>query len=465
LDDNPLFCIVSHISSLAFEDKAFGIPELVPEQLFALKARNGWSQPIPWKKDKLDVPIFRRAIKTNQGVYTSKEHSLPYQQYHGWVVRLGEALDFVDALTTYCLRQNLGNAINGKNLHSAGCHRDRSPGLGDTDRLLDDPNSNAAVRNLVMDHATGSRIFERNYLSRRIRYSTQDAFWGRPTDHESAKAASRIRRLRDPNRPRKLNSAQKQDVRQSHQVLELITVRDRLRMHIEEEFGVVKMAEGEPIYNDYQTVRRRLDSAIRSEERALLKRVQEEYDAVAPILAIQQQLNGEVSDDEDDPSQIEMVEIRVAERRQIAQFALNDPSTFTDRKGFSLHVQFTIDMIALCQRRERPRPRTHRPRAVTPIKTDDDPPPLAKSEPEIKRDGPLKCQGFQCLFCLVQGLPSEDCNTASKYSLRRHIQRFHPWDYCSDEPIRCPDHMCADLVFTGEMAYKAHATLIHQFFL
>ena len=39
----------------------------------------------------------------------------------------------------------------------------------------DDPNSNGAVRNLVLDHAT-SMIFQRNYLSRMIRYDTQAAY-------------------------------------------------------------------------------------------------------------------------------------------------------------------------------------------------------------------------------------------------------------------------------------------------
>jgi hypothetical protein len=116
LDDNPLFCIIGH-SSLAFDDKAFGVPELVdPRQLYALRARNGWSQDIPWSNEMLDIPIFRRAIKAKQGVQTSPNLVLTYRQYHSWVVRLGEALDFTTTLTTYCLRQNLGNAINGRRL-------------------------------------------------------------------------------------------------------------------------------------------------------------------------------------------------------------------------------------------------------------------------------------------------------------------------------------------------------------
>jgi Protein of unknown function (DUF3435) len=114
-------------------------------------------------------------------------------------------------------------------------------------------------------------MFERNYLSRMIRYSTQGAFWGRTADHESAKAASRIGRLRDPNRSRTLSQGQSRQVRHSSKILELAAVQDELHRKIVAEFGVVKMAEGEAIYDDYNALGRMLNSAIRAEEQALLK--------------------------------------------------------------------------------------------------------------------------------------------------------------------------------------------------
>jgi hypothetical protein len=115
LDENPVFCIITHMISIAFVDEAYNVPELVsPKQLFGLKAKNRPSRPIPWKPDMLDIPVFRRAIKTKDGVVTSKKAPLPYNQYHGWLVLLGVALGFIYTLTTYCLRRALGNAINGK---------------------------------------------------------------------------------------------------------------------------------------------------------------------------------------------------------------------------------------------------------------------------------------------------------------------------------------------------------------
>ncbi|MCJ1425541.1 hypothetical protein MMC29_003441 [Sticta canariensis] len=79
-------------------------------------------------------------------------------------------------MTTYCLRRATGNAIN------------------------DDPNSNEAVRNLVMDQ-TNLAIFHRNYLSRMIRYHPHATYRGTKPRTELIQAANRMSRLIDLRRP------------------------------------------------------------------------------------------------------------------------------------------------------------------------------------------------------------------------------------------------------------------------
>lgn len=115
LDDNPVFCIITHLVSLAFDDEAFAAPGLVsPDILFRLKAKGeSGCQQIPFKRDRLDTLVFRRALNTKQGVQTSPTASLIDSIYQSWVKRLGEALGYVQTLTTYCLRRALGNAVNG----------------------------------------------------------------------------------------------------------------------------------------------------------------------------------------------------------------------------------------------------------------------------------------------------------------------------------------------------------------
>jgi hypothetical protein len=202
----------------------------------------------------------------------------------------------------------------------------------------------------------------------------------------------------------------------------------------------------------------------------MLKRIQEEYNKIAPVLAIQQQLNGEDSDDEFKISETEVDQIRLVERRLIAEVALSDLSTFADCRPFSVHIDFAINMIALCKRRECPLPQAQRPQVSTSIQIANNPPHSPKLEPHIKCNIPLKCKSdnkiFQCLFCLAQGLPLDDCTFKRKYILQKHVDRWHLWGYGSDDPIPCPDsHACADIILNGKMHFKHHAKDKHNLVL
>lgn len=56
------------------------------------------------------------------------------------------------------------------------------------------------------------------------------------------------------------------------------------------------MAEGEPIYEEYQALGRVINSTIRTQERALLRQIQEEYDINAAVVNIQRQIRGDLPD-------------------------------------------------------------------------------------------------------------------------------------------------------------------------
>jgi hypothetical protein len=234
------------------------------------------------------------------------------------------------------------------------------------------------------------------------------------------------------------------------------------------------MAKGEPIYNDYQAVKASLAATIRKKERALLKQIQEEYDLIAPVLAIQQQLNGDQCDDDDDDDDKEntptqTAPIRIAERRYIAECAVRNPSVLHDQKGYAFHVEFSVALIALCKRRDRRPVKTRCSPEPVPVKSALDSPRLSQIEPEVKRDSPLKCQGWQCVFCLASNdLPLEEreCRYKRKYTLQKHVDRCRLKYYGPDDPIPCPDdHACAGLILNGKMELKAHFAHEHGCFL
>jgi hypothetical protein len=181
-------------------------------------------------------------------------------------------------------------------------------------------------------------------------------------------------------------------------------------------------------------------------------------------------LDGEdSSDDNDDTSESIAVSLKFVERRRIAEAALYDPSTFTPEKGFRRRVNFCKNIAVLCKRRERRRPRKYRSRDQPLLEVTEAQIISPKSEPEEKRKVPLKCEGFQYLFCLASGnLPLEDreYNYASKFSLQRHADRCRLNKFKMNEELPCPDDlMCNRVILKGKIHFKNHTARVYKFFL
>jgi hypothetical protein len=69
---------------------------------------------IKWKPSKLKIPIFRQAVRTADGLQTSKHKALRYSTYNYYLDRLGWDAGLVQKLTSYCARRATGNAVDGK---------------------------------------------------------------------------------------------------------------------------------------------------------------------------------------------------------------------------------------------------------------------------------------------------------------------------------------------------------------
>jgi hypothetical protein len=110
--DDPIFCPITHLVSLALADGAFQASSLTtPERVFEHKV---WGPvictPLNWKAEKLKTPIFRRA---DEGI-TSSETALPYSQFSDCLNRLGLAAGFLEKLTSYCFRRGTANVVDCK---------------------------------------------------------------------------------------------------------------------------------------------------------------------------------------------------------------------------------------------------------------------------------------------------------------------------------------------------------------
>ncbi|KAK3174278.1 hypothetical protein OEA41_001522 [Lepraria neglecta] len=79
IDTNPLFYIISYIVYLAYDDEAYRFPNTTPRTVLMLGVREGLNyQPIPWKEEMIDVPVFRVPVPTSDGMRTSPDEALLY---------------------------------------------------------------------------------------------------------------------------------------------------------------------------------------------------------------------------------------------------------------------------------------------------------------------------------------------------------------------------------------------------
>jgi hypothetical protein len=114
--DDPIFCPITHLVSLALADGAFEAPSLTTaKRVFEHKV---WGPvlctPLRWKQEKLKTPIFRRDERTSDRRIPSLETALPYSQFKDCLNRLGRTAGFKETLTSYCFRRGTANIVDRK---------------------------------------------------------------------------------------------------------------------------------------------------------------------------------------------------------------------------------------------------------------------------------------------------------------------------------------------------------------
>ena len=332
----------------------------------------------------------------------------------------------------------------------------------------DDPNSNEAVRNLVLDHAS-SMIFQRNYLSRMIRYDTQAVYRGTASRGNLIVASHRMSRMIDPRRPRKLPPHQPQELQRDARIQELRGRQQNLFQQIRDQFTFVYRAKGQPIHDEYEQIERDIDCIVKERKRALKSQLQAEYDAAAPM----QDMLALMAVDEAAPSPVQPppapIEYAFEERARIAQTLFDPPQSAKPDGNLERQIAIVDDLISLCTRRER-RPRKSRrsweDKMV--INSSDDhvsdtaiQSECSDTDTSVTDQAPLRC-----LCCLGDTtLPQSERQHVfgSKYSLQRHFNRYHAFRPGQNCPF--PDDEYAELALENLMEFKNHAARVHRIFM
>jgi len=227
-----LLCPHTTFLSLAFLFDAFAVTDLTPSRLYSLKIPAGQGQLlIPWKESIKDTYLFRKLLRTPLGTEMSDDH-LSYDFLRTQLRKVGELTGFAFPVGAYCFRRGNGEAL------------DNSSDISE------------AQRNLCLQHAPNSTVFQRNYLSRHITISTHDAFRKLPQQTELMRVATGMSRTIDKRRPRLLSPSQVEQARSHPKVQALLRLRESYKRRLKSGAGTIEQYKGTRLYEQYCKIKR-----------------------------------------------------------------------------------------------------------------------------------------------------------------------------------------------------------------
>ncbi|EDN08104.1 predicted protein [Histoplasma mississippiense (nom. inval.)] len=427
-DDNPALCPISHFLSLALADRAFEAQGInSPEDIFHIEVlpyRN--SLQLRWRSEMLKIPAFHRTVHTAHGVRISPDRALPYDAFNQYLQRLGRNAGLEEPLTPYCIRRGTANAVD-------------------------------AERNQVLGHSRAD-IFERYYLSQKVKRDVQSAYLGCPARESVIRAVGMMSLTRDPRVPKELTDEQKAAIEYDPHLAELNRQKQDLVSDMRYQYGSVPKAQGTDLHAQHS----KLERTIQSERRFLRKRardnIREDFFAKIDTIEIERQLLGlSLADDlkvEDSVTQFTCVERALLARSLFTSLC----SSAEEHKPHCYRMQVIRDWTALCSLQGVPYKQKASPCEFVTL----------KEELSINADKPpIVCPATQCLFCLGN---EQRASNSRPYSfsrpdkLRRHVYDCHLRYLASDACFPCPHPACSESLW-GITHFKDHAALIHKIYL
>ncbi|TVY12529.1 hypothetical protein LARI1_G009432 [Lachnellula arida] len=423
--DDPIFCPITHLVSLALADSAFEAQSLTtPERVFEHKV---WGPvlctPLRWKQEMLKMPIFRRDERiADEG---SPETALPYSQFRDCLNRLGRAAGFKEILTSYCFRRGTANVV---------------------DRTATD-----AVRDQVMRHNPNSAVYNGSYINERVRFDVQSAVLERPSADGVLRMLTYMSLMRDPRAPVHVPDDVLAALPPDPDITAFEQQREQLKAGTYRVQGTGVEAEV-----------RRLTVAIGSARSKRRNIISEEYRADyfrrRPTEDIERQNNGQEEEEYIEP----VVEHQIPQRSLLVDLICTRVTDITLQDAVQRRIQTANLMLTLCGCREVPR--RYRLRVALPIQ------PLVKEEsPDTDPFScalPLVCNKAQCVFCLGDESKSYEERIGSfcrPAKMMDHVERVHLKGKDPDARIECCHPTCKSegLILEHLEHFKGHVQTVH----
>lgn len=308
---------------------------------------------------------------------------------------------------------------------------------------------NDAQRNLCLQHAPNSTVFQTNYLSHHITADTQAAFRNLPPQTAIMRAATSMSRTIDKRRPTYLTPVQQEEAHRHPRVQSLLRKKMDLKAAMKAAGRTVKSYEGSRVYEKYQEATRAYESEFKFQKKMLLNEIKRKFEKEQPIIDIQNQIHGMTIKEEEKDAALVGPEGLIPERVEVVDalftFATSSPEEERKRRVRAINALVALGRIQDGYR--------------YPVRREKRPPlmPVQRSGPQQL---PLECKERQCFICFFNPKVPLDQRTKEFYSrgdLKKHLLRHVKKS--RGKPIVCPHDRVA---LFGDQHVLNHAHRVHN---
>ena len=325
----------------------------------------------------------------------------------------------------------------------------------------------SSVRDQIFDHQSNA---VRYYLDWEVRFNTQAAFLGRPSDDVVQKLARLMTLTVDLNAPNKLSEELSKKLANSKRVVQPSHTSRALTNKLKQTYRFLRLA----LPNDpWLQEKKQVDTALHREKvnrrNRMLDKARRRHFRNADTATLEAQFTDAslaASDKEVKPPAPPQYDI--PERGEVVRSTCELIADLTDHEKHARRVETLRARVTLCGRQES---RRRRPESTQPSREPMTPPKTSREDSEGDRHDrfPLVCKPTQCIFCLGNERKSYQGRTAEyarpnkmMNEVERHLKRF-----ASDDPVPCPHPQCtaSELVLPRVAAFKNHTAMVHKILL
>ncbi|KAL9121382.1 MAG: hypothetical protein Q9187_002066 [Circinaria calcarea] len=308
------------------------------------------------------------------------------------------------------------------------------------------------------------------YLDREVRFNTQAAFLGRPSDEVVQKLARQMTLTVDPNAPTKLSEEDSRKLAKSKRVMQLSHESRTLTLKLREKYRFVRKApRNEPWLKEKKKVDAMLHRAKTNRRNRMLDKARKRYFRNADTAILEAQFaDDSITAPEEDIAPAEPLQYNIPERGFVVQMTCESPAAMTNHEKHVRRLEAIKARAMLCGRQESRR--RGRPKHVFPKEADDLEVVSDMCDEDREDLFPIICKPTQCTFCLGNEAKSygermfEYCRPSK---MMDHVEDAHLSSYAPRDEVPCKHPQCAlsKVILPGVMAFKNHTASVHKVLL